>query len=185
LTNTTDDGVVLAFHEDCSDVARRTLPRLALGSAGCCLVPVAFAAAGYGVDGLAAGLTLMGVAWVLVMVQRGVGVARLRLGRSVRYELHPDRFLAYRGGELATSFCFADVAAWTAARAASPFDYWLRGTWRSRWSMSQLDRYEFLLGGGAREEKVRPPALFRWRDRGGLADVTDALKQRIGKPPTV
>ncbi len=174
-------GEVLHFVEDRGDVARRALPRLAVGTAGWCLLVAVIAIATWG--SVLGTLAISGGLWVLGMVTR-FDVYALQLGRPIRYELHEDHFVAYRGAKVATSFRYADVQEWVAARSASTFEYWLGwGNWRSGGFTSVLDKYSFTIPTeSGKRKKVEPPALFRWRDRGGLEDVTHALIDRLGTP---
>jgi hypothetical protein len=181
-TSTDEDRPALIFHEDRSDVARRALPRVAVGTAAWCLLVVVVVLAQGGTDALPVALVITGAIWLLVMIMRWDVIA-LQFGRPIRYELHADRFLAYRGSELVGSFRFADVKEWVAASPASTLEYWLGwGFWRSGYFMSTLPRYSFTISDGIRRLTVDPPALFRWRDRGGLQDVTYALFERLGAP---
>lgn len=48
-----------------------------------------------------------------------------------------------------------------------------------------LDTYAFRIRAANKPStsyEVRPPALFRWKDRGGLDEVTDTLIERLGGP---
>jgi hypothetical protein len=185
LTNISSnrDSAVLVFHEDRSDIARRALPRLAVGTAGWCLLVVVVVTVQGGTEALRIALMIMGAVWLLAMAMR-FDVLALQFGRPIRYELHADRFLAYRGDTVVNSFQFADVKEWTAASSASTFCYWLGwGYWRSGYLISVLPKYSFTLSAGSHKQKnVDPPALFRWQDRGGLGDVTYALFERLGTP---
>lgn len=185
MTDTSNHGnsAVLIFNEDRSDIARRAIPRLAVGTAGWCLLVVAVVVVQAGTEALPIALAIMGAVWLLAMVMR-FDVIALQFGRPIHYELHADRFLAYRGSKVVDNFQFADVKAWTAAASASTLSYWLGwGYWRSGFFMSTLPKYSFTLSNGSGKTKtVEPPALFRWRDRGGLQDVTQALFERLGTP---
>ena len=175
---------MLVFYEDRSDVARRALPRLAVGIAGWCLLVIV----GFFIWGGAATVptvpAVMGGIGLLVFMTR-FDVIALQFGRPIRYELHADRFLAYRGSRLVESFEYSDVSDWVAADAASTLWYWLGwGYYRSRGFFSVLDQYCFTVTerGSGRRRTLSPPALFRWEDRGGLEDVTQALVKRLGPP---
>lgn len=174
---------VMVFTEDRGDVARRALPRLAVGTAGWCLLVAIIVIVSGGSDAVAPALGIMGGIWVLAMISR-FDVYALQWGRPIRYELHEDRFLAYRGAKLVTSVRYADVQEWVAARPAMTLFYWLGwGLWRSGGFSSVLSTYSFTVTSeGGKRKKVEPPALFRWQDRGGLEDVTHALIDRLGTP---
>lgn len=174
-------GEVLHFVEDRGDIARRALPRLAVGTAGWCLVGAVVAILAWG--SVPGALGIAGGLWVLAMLTR-FDVWALQLGRPIRYELHEDYFVAYRGTKVATTFRYADVEEWTAASSASTFDYWIGwGLWRSGGFTSVLSTYSFTMPTErGKRKKVEPPALFRWQDRGGLEDVTHALIDRLGTP---
>lgn len=174
---------MLVFHDDRSDVARRALPRLAVGLGVWCLVVVLVACAPGGPPALRTGFILMGPVWLLAMLIRG-DVLALQFGRRVRYELHPTTFRAYRGEKLVTSFAYDDVKEWSSGESAETYVYWLGwGYFRSGIGGSGIASYGFRIKDSVFGSTLRPPVLFRWKDRGGLEDVTAALTERIGFPP--
>lgn len=178
------DTPTQTFLEDRSDVMWRAMPRLAVGLGATYL---AIAGAIFVVDHRAPMVKMLGLVallWVVSLLIR-FDVFALQFGRRIRYEVSDERFEAYRGSKLVDSFRLSAVTEWTAASSASTFEYWLGwGSWRSAALPLALSPYSFKVrdAGNEKTRTVEPPALFRWKDRGGLEDVTRALIERLGPP---
>lgn len=187
LTSTSrNDGgqASLTFVEDRSDVMRRAMPRLAVGNAVWCLVIAGLIWATYHTAPMPKVMTIVGVIWLTSLAIR-FDVFALQFGRRIQYEITVDQFHAHRGSRMVASFDLSTVTEWVAASSASTFEYWLGwGFWRSSGLPSALPQYSFKVAveGRNRPKTVRPPALFRWADRGGLEDVTRELIKRLGPP---
>lgn len=160
------------------------MPRLAVGTWVSCLVVAGLIWATDHSAPMPKVMAILGGVWLIALAIR-FDVVALQFGRRIRYEMDAEQFRAYRGSKLVTSFDFSAVTEWAAASSASTFEYWLGwGFWRSAALPAVLPQYAFKVSdaGGEKPKTIKPPALFRWADRGGLQDVTRALIERLGPP---
>lgn len=181
-----DGGTVDVFEEDRADIMRRAFPRLAVGTLAWCgaiAVVVLVTSGGDAPVGLVLGLCL-GIAVFALLLR--FDVYALQFGRRIRYELSDTEFACYRSDKLVLRFELDHVVDWTAASPAGTLEYWLGlGCYRSAALPLSLSTFHFTLRDETRRTGrriVSPPALFRWRDRDGLRDVTHRLIRRLGNP---
>ena len=171
------------FRDDRADVARRALPRRVVGLAGWSLALIGIAH--IGAPFLDPRILVLPPMFVVVGLLMSFDVFALQWGPRVCFELSDVEFKAYRGSKLVLQFELDQVAEWAATQdAASTWGYWF-GFGYSAASPFSLCRYTFRLSDGSKWgpfKEVSPPVLFRWQDRGGLDDVTNALIARLGGP---
>lgn len=183
-------GSALVFHEDRDDFVRRVFARAYLGTYGffllLTLVASAFVAGSE--RGEISMLSTFGIPFVIVNI--GIwsrfDIWAYQWGRRVRYEIDENQLKIFVGKKLHTTIAFADVTDWVEARSPSIRFFWTGLSLYRTFAMPEwLDQYTFYVkpsGKFGLPKAVSPPMLFRWRDRGGVEDVSAVLWERLGKP---
>lgn len=184
-----DDGRRI-FVEDRDDVVSRALPRAFVGTyvlfQGLFILVYIFGPEPGGevfthgsliwVPILLAGLTMMIC----------FDIWAYRWGRRIRYVIDEESLQVFRADKLKLEIDFSKVRDWADAASPSPNFFWLgQALYRHFATPSVLDSYGFLVVRSDHNGKAKwiyPPMLFRWRDRGGVEDVSAVLWGRLGKP---